>query len=160
SAGGGIFVHTGLAAGWAELKNAPYGQRHLILFADADDAEEPGDYLGLTREIVAAGGTVSVIGLGTPRDADAALLTDRAARGKGRIYFAENPATLPAVFGQETVTVARSAFVDQASSTRPGSGWLELAARPLEWPAAVDGYNLSYLREGASAALASRDEYE
>jgi hypothetical protein len=159
SAGGGIYVHTGLAAAWKELKAAPYGQRHVILFADAADAEEPGDYVRLLEEVTGAGATVSVIGLGRETDGDAAFLRDVAERGKGRVFFTENPATLPAVFAQETVVVARSAFVDEATPARAGSGWLEVAARPLQWPAAVDGYNLGYLRPEATAALVTADEY-
>src|SRR5262249_52371057 len=62
SAGGGIYVYTGLKAGWEQLKTAPQGQRHLILFADAADAEEPGQYRELLTEMVNGGATVSVIG--------------------------------------------------------------------------------------------------
>ena len=160
STGGGIYVYTGLKAAWEELKNAPYGQRHVILFADAADAEEPGDYIRLLTEITSAGGTVSVIGLGRESDSDAAFLKDVAARGKGRMFFAENAATLPAVFAQETVAVARSAFLDEATEARPAAGWLEVAAQPMEWPASVDGYNLSYLKPDATAALVTKDEYQ
>ncbi len=42
SAGGGIYVYTGLKAAWEALKTSTAGQRHVILFADAADAEEPG----------------------------------------------------------------------------------------------------------------------
>lgn len=101
-----------------------------------------------------------MIGVGSAGDTDAAFLADVAARGKGRLFFAENPATLPGIFAQETVTVARSAFVNEATRTRACSGWLELAARRLDWLTTVDGYNLSYLKEGASTALVSADEYE
>ena len=159
SAGGGIFVYTGLAAAWKELKRAPWGQRHIILFADAADAEEPGDYQRLLGEITAGGGTVSVIGLGDDSDTDAAFLRDVAARGKGRILFSRDPASLPALFAQETVTVARSAFIEETTGTRTGAGWLELAASSLAFPPAVDGYNLSYLRPEATVALVTTDEY-
>ena len=159
SAGGGIFVYTGLAAAWKEMQHAQVGQRHVILFADAADAEEPGDYKRLLAEITGDGGTVSVIGLGDETDSDAAFLRDVAARGKGRIFFAADPATLPALFAQETVTVARSAFIEERTGTRAGAGWLELAARGLAFPEAVDAYNLGYLRPEATVALATTDEY-
>jgi hypothetical protein len=160
SAGGGIFVYTGLAAAWKELKDAPYGQRHVILFADAADAEEPGEYQRLLEEMTKAGATVSVIGLGSEADSDAAFLQDVAARGKGRMFFSLDPASLPAVFAQETVSVARSAFIEERTGARSGAGWLELAGRPLRFPEAVDGYNLCYLRPEATAALATTDEYD
>lgn len=158
SQGGGIFCYTGLKAGWAQIKDAPFGQKHIILFADAADAEEPGDYRSLLDEITKAGGTVSVIGMGTERDVDADFLKDIAKRGNGRIFFAE-AGTLPEIFAQETVAVSRSAFLDEATPFQSTAGWLELAARPLDWLATIDGYNLSYLRDGATAAALSGDEY-
>jgi len=160
SQGGGIFTYTGLKAGWEELQKAKTGQRHLILFADAADAEEPGEYETLLQEIRAGGGTVSVIGLGTETDSDAAFLKDVAARGGGRIFFNADPAELPAVFAQETVSVARSAFIKEPTPAQGTPGWTQLAARTPRWLETVDGYNLSYLRPGATAALVTTDEYK
>lgn len=160
SEGGGIFVYTGLKAAWKQIRDTSFGQKHIVLFADAADAEEPGDYKTLLAEIVAAGGTVSVIGLGTEQNCDAEFLKDVAARGGGRIFFTEDAATLPAVFAQETVAVSRSAFLKEPVAYKALAGWSELASRPLPWLASVDGYNLSYLREGASVAAVGRDEYQ
>lgn len=160
SAGGGIFTYTGLKAGWEELQKAQTGQRHVILFADAADAEEPGEYIDLLAEMRAAGVTVSVIGMGTPMDVDAQFLMDVAARGGGRIFFNANPAELPALFAQETVSVARSAFVKEETAVEATPGWAQIAARAPRWLDKIDGYNLSYLRPGATAALVSTDEYE
>lgn len=159
SGGGGIYVYTGLEAAWSALSKAPQGQRHVILFADAADAEEPGSYIRLLEVMRAGGTTVSVIGLGTETDSDAAFLKDVASRGAGRIFFDANPGSLPALFAQETVAVARSAFLDEGVEVKPLSGWLELAAEPLTGLEHVDGYNLSYLRDGATAAFATADEY-
>jgi len=159
SAGGGIYVYTGLKAGWEQLKKSTLGQRHLILFADAADAEEPGGYQELLATMERQGITVSVIGLGSDADSDAAFLADVARRGHGRIFFNADPASLPAVFSQETVAVARSAFLTQPVGVKPTAGWLEIAQRPVEGLTTVDGYNLSYLRPQATAAAFSADEY-
>lgn len=159
SGGGGIYVYNGLAAAWEQLKKAEAGQRHVILFADAADSEQPDDYKNLIAEMKTGSTTISVIGLGTDTDDDAAFLQDIATRAGGRIFFNADPATLPALFEQETVAVARSAFIEEPTATEPTAGWLEVAARPLDWPAAVDGYNLSYLRPDATAAAFSQDEY-
>lgn len=160
STGGGISVYTGLAAAWKELQKPDQGQRHIILFADAADAEEPGNYKTLIAEMVNQGATVSVIGLGTEADPDAAFLRDIAERGGGRVFFNANPQELPAIFAQETVAVARSAFIEEPAPLQRSAGWLEIAARQLEWPAAIDGYNLSYLKPEATAAAFSADENE
>lgn len=159
SGGGGIYVYNGLKAGWEQLKKAEAGQRHLLLFADAADAEQPGDYRKLLADMTATGVTVSVIGLGSESDRDADFLKDVAALGKGRIFFNADANTLPALFEQETVAIARSAFVDRPVKLQPTNGWLEIAASSLDWPASVDGYNLSYARPDATTALFSEDEY-
>lgn len=160
SAGGGIFVYQGLRAGWEQLQRAETGQRHLILFSDAADSEEPGDYVNLLATMRAAGVTVSVIGLGAETDGDADFLKDVAARGGGRIFFTTDASALPAIFAQETVSVARSAFVKEPTGAVGTPGWTEIAARAPSWLTSVDGYNLSYLREGATASLVTTDEYQ
>ncbi|MCA1962335.1 MAG: VWA domain-containing protein [Prosthecobacter sp.] len=159
STGGGIFVYEGLKAAWDQLKTAPAGQRHIILFSDAADSEEPGDYRRLIEEILADSGTVSVIALGTRADADAALLDDIAKLGKGRIFFTDKAEELPSIFSQETVAVARSAFLAEPVATQGAGAWLEISGQTLEWLPEVDGYNLSYLRDWASQALITKDEY-
>ncbi len=159
SEGGGIFVYNGLKAGWAVLKDSPYGTRHLILFADAADAEQPEDYVNLLAEITADGGTVSVIAMGTEADSDAAFLKDVAKRGNGRIFFTDRAEDLPNVFTAETVAVARSAFVKDPVPAVPTGLWTEIAGRPLEWLKEVDGYNLSYRKDWASQGLISGDEF-
>ncbi|EIQ01748.1 von Willebrand factor type A-like protein [Opitutaceae bacterium TAV1] len=159
SMGGGIYVYEGLAAGWKQLQRAQTGTRHLILFSDAADSEEPGDYKNLLAEMRAGGATVSVIGLGSTADSDARLLEDIARLGGGRMFFNANPADLPAIFAQETVSVARSAFIKEKTAGEGTPGWAEIAARAPPWPAAVDGYNLSYLRDGATASYVTTDEY-
>jgi uncharacterized membrane protein len=159
SMGGGIYCYVGLDAAWKMIKEVPVGQRHVILFADAADAEQPGDYQNLLAEMVAEKCTVSVIGMGARTDADGALLEDIAARGQGRIFFSASGAELPALFEMETATVARSAFITEAVELRGTPGWLEIAAAPLEWLPVVDAYNLTYLRPAASVAAVSGDEY-
>ncbi len=159
SEGGGIYIYVGLKAGWEELKKSPAGQRHLILFADAADSVEPGDYRALVGEMVAGGATISVIGLGHETDKDAGLLKDIAERGGGRVFFNSDANAVPALFAQETVAMARSAFLNEPVGVKPTAGWLELAAKPLPWLSEVDGYNLSYLKPDATAAAFSADEY-
>jgi len=159
STGGGIFVYTGMREAWKELQTADVGQRHVILFADAADAEEPGDYKRLIDDMVKNKTSVSVIGLGTETDSDAAFLKDIAARGKGRIFFNQDANALPALFAQETVAVARSAFLEEPVAVRGTAGWMELAGTPLEWLPQVDAYNLCYLKPGAAQAAVSGDEY-
>jgi uncharacterized membrane protein len=159
SMGGGIFCYTGLAEAWAKLEKTRVGQRHVILFADAADAEEPGDYKNLLDEMVKAKCTVSVIGLGAETDGDAEFLKDIAKRGGGRIFFNADAKELPALFEMETATIARSAFIEEPVGLKGTPGWAEIAAAPMDWLPQVDGYNLTYIKPSASQAAVSADEY-
>ena len=160
SMGGGIYVYTGMSAAWKQLKKAEQGQRHMILFSDAADSEEPGEYIRLLAEMRKEGATISVIALGDPLDADSGLLQDIAHRGGGRIFFNSNPSSLPALFAQETVSIARSAFITEPVPVKSlAGGWAELAGQPLNWLSQVGAYNLCYLREAAVASALSGDGY-
>ena len=159
SAGGGIYVYEGLKAGWNALKKSPAGTRHLILFSDAQDSEEPGDYKNLIQTMTDNGCTISVIGLGTAQDVDSALLEDIAKRGNGRVFFSNEPMDIPKIFAQETVTIARSAFIKDPVGTQATGRWAEISPKPIDWMKQADGYNLSYAREDATVSLVSTDEY-
>lgn len=159
SGGGGIFVYTGLKAAWEELKKSPAGTRHVILFSDAQDSEEPGDYRNLIKEMTDNGASISVIGLGTDKDVDSALLFDVAKLGNGRIFFSDEPMDIPRIFAQETVTIARSAFIKDPVGVQATGRWAEISPKPVDWFKQVDGYNLSYAREDATVSLVSTDEY-
>ncbi len=159
SEGGGIYVYNGVKAAWDELKKSTAGTRHIILFSDAADSEEPGDYKDLIDEMKQEGCTISVIGLGTNKDPDAKLLEDIAKRGDGRCFFTTRAAEIPRLFAQETVTIARSAFITDPIGTQATGKWNDLSATPFSWPAEADGYNLSYARKDATTSLITKDEY-
>ncbi len=159
SEGGGIFCYTALKSGYEQLKDAQTGTRHVILFADACDAEEHGDYIPLVKQMVTDGITVSTIGMGKNTDPDAEYLQDVARIGGGRCFFANDPNDIPKVFAQETVSVARSTFVHDSTPFTIGPGWQELAGHTITGITAVDGYNLSYLKPTATEAWTTKDEY-
>ncbi len=160
SMGGGIFIYEALSASARMLVSAQAGTRHIILFADAADSEEPGAYRKLIEKCRAANTTVSVIGLGTASDVDAGLLRDIASRGGGRCFFTTNPEELPRLFAQDTFVVARSAFLDEETPVRTTGGLVALTGRTFSPPLPVGGYNLCYLRRGANLAVVTTDEYK
>lgn len=167
SMGGGIFVYTGLLAAGRELMKAEQTTQHIILFSDAQDSEEPGDYQNLLKKFETAGITVSVIGLGTDKDVDAAFLKDIAKRGSGNAMFTTDPKELPRLFSEDTMAVARSSFIEKDPETQsngiggqvlPDSqliGKIDLGSFPK-----IDGYNLSYLKPDATMGVISQDEYQ
>jgi Mg-chelatase subunit ChlD len=151
SMGGGIFVYTGLMAGSRMLAGSSIPSKHLILFSDAADSEEPGQYKELIEKMRAAGMTISVIGLGSEMDCDANLLKDIAKRGGGEIYFTNRADDLPRLFSQEVMRVSRSSFIEEETAARTLSGMVELGVPDLRFPS-IGGYNACFLRKGASCA--------
>ncbi len=158
--GGGIFVYEALSTASRMLLSATAGTRHIILFADAADSEQPGGYKALLEKCREAGITVSVIGLGTEADTDADLLRDIAERGEGRCLFTQRPEELPRLFAQDTFVVARSTFIKEPTPVEATGGIVTLAGRRFPDLPPVGGYNLCYLRPEANLASVTRDEYE
>lgn len=159
SGGGGIFTYTALLAAARELEKAEQLNKHITLFADAADAEQPEGCEGLIGQLVAAGTSISVIALGTPQDSDAAFLRDIAELGGGEAYFTTDPTELPRLFALDTMTAARATFVDEPApiELRPdliGIGRLTRSDAP-----ALGGFNLTYLRSGAQVGAVTSDEY-
>jgi Mg-chelatase subunit ChlD len=159
SEGGGIFIFEALASASNMLLKAKAETRHIILFADAADSEEPGRYKELLEKCARANMTVSVVGLGKPTDADAELLRDIARRGDGRCYFTESAEELPRLFAQDTFIVARSAFLDQPTPFQFTGGVVTLTGRQFSAAPALGGYNLCYVRPNANLAAVTQDEY-
>jgi Mg-chelatase subunit ChlD len=160
SGGGGIYVYNGLEAAARELAQSSRANRHIVLFADAADAEQPGAYKTLLAELKDKfNTTVSVVALGTGADSDADFLRDVAQRGGGEVYFSQDPADLPRLFAQDTLLAARSSFVDVPTATRATPALFTMAnLAPGPW-LNLPGYNLCYLRPGAAMGVVSTDEY-
>lgn len=157
--GGGINTLTALRAAALELADAPQQNRHIIVFADAADADEQAGCVGLVQELGGQGITVSVIALGTDSDQHAVFLRELAAAGGTEASFTNVPEDLPRLFAADTLKVAKSSFVEQRTAGRlladlAGIGLVELGAFP-----SVDGFNLTYPRPGASVGVVSADEY-
>jgi len=157
SMGGGIYVEAALHAAAAQLAKSSQQNRHIVLFADAADAEEPGDYATFVPELVTAGVTVSVIGLGSDTDSDAKLLEEIARLGNGRCQFVGDATDLPRVFAQETIQVARSAMIEEPANVATTPGLAILGDMPPAFPA-VFGYSLAWRRPRAELALQTVDE--
>lgn len=160
SMGGGIFVGAALDACAEQLSNSPQKTRHIVLFADANDSEEPGDYQTFVPKLRSAGVTVSVIGLGKETDSDAALLIEIAKLGGGRCFFVDDAAELPRVFAEETIQVAKSAFVEQDTAITMLPEVLAMAdLADLELPS-VGGYSIAYPKPRCEIGALTIDEQE
>ena len=157
SMGGGIFTYTALHGATQELLKSTAQVRHLILFADASDAEEPGKYKELLEEVTKAGITVSVIGLGKDTDCDAAFLRDVAMRGNGQHYFTDRADDLPRVFAEDTYQVALKTFVTDPVSAHFTPLTREISS-VLSGSVGVGGYNLCYSKPSSQVYMVTADE--
>lgn len=160
SLGGGIFVYEALEKAAAMIATATAGTKHIILFSDAADSEEPGDYQKLLETCTKAGITVSVIGLGTEHDSDAALLQDIGRLGGGQCMFTEDPHELPRLFAQDTILISRSTFVEDPTSVHTTPAMKLISPQPWGELPQIGGYNLCYLRPGATLGIVTEDEYK
>jgi hypothetical protein len=160
SEGGGIYIYDALVASAEMIQNAKAQTRHIILFSDAADAEQSAHYEEIVGKLRDADVTVSVVGLGTEHDCDANMLKDLARRGGGDCYFSDNPDEIPRIFAQDTFTIARSTFIDEATPFGFTAGYSLLGSAPLSAPPALGGYNLCYLRPQANLAAVTGDEYK
>jgi len=159
STGGGIYCHSGLVAAIRQLSDEERLTKHIILFADAADADEQEGCFELVADARRGGVTCSVIALGTRLDQHASFLEGLARIGGGTVAFTTSPTDLPRLFAQETLTVARANFVEEATGTRALPGLLGLGDLPAESFPPLGGYNLTYLRPNATAAVVTTDEY-
>ena len=159
SSGGGIYVGTALHAAAEELAGAPQQNKHIVLFADASDSEEPDDYLTFVPALVQAGVTVSVIGLGAETDSDGALLQEIAKLGNGRCQFVADATDLPRVFAQETIQVARSSMVEEPTAVASRPELALLGDMPTPFPQ-VGGYSLAWPRPRAEVGLVTIDDQQ
>lgn len=121
--GGGILCKTALVHAYG-LVNAPsvnVSARHVIIFADAADAEQPEDCVAMAKKQYEKfpSVTTSVIGLGTPHDSDVAFLKELARAGHGRFHLTNNAMDLPTYFAKEAFIVHRNAWVEDAKGIVP-----------------------------------------
>ena len=159
SMGGGIFVYTGLVAAGREVSRAEQTNKHILLFADAADAEEPGKYKSLITDFRKAGITVSVVGLGTEHDPDAEFLKDVAKRGEGSIYFTQDAGQLVQFFTADTMNYTRNNFVEEPAPMQVTAGAWAIAPEQ-RWPRdfACGGYNLLFAHPDAGVAIRTTDD--
>lgn len=106
--GGGIYTDLALRAGYAALEKETVNLKHLLLFADGDDAEQIAGCRAIVSAATAKGITTSVISLGHGHDS--AELEVLSKLGGGRFYLIDDATKLPAVFTQETILAAKSSI--------------------------------------------------
>src|SRR6185503_11662551 len=99
--------------------------------------------------------------LGNESDSDAAFLKRIAELGAGQCYFTTDPAELPRLFAQDTLTIARATFVDEpvTCTMLPDLFGLGDALGSTRGFPALGGYNVTWLRGEATCGVVTESEF-
>ena len=159
SMGGGIYCYTAVKAAAAELEKSGHPNRHIVLFADASDAEEQDHCLELARTLSQDGIMLSVIAMGTRSDSDARFLQQLAWAGGGEALFSSHAGGIPALFTQEIIRVSRRGFIEERVAPVPLPAISSLGVEQGAGLPELDGYNVSAARDGAVVMARMDDEY-
>jgi uncharacterized membrane protein len=157
--GGGILVYTALRATYEALRDDTSQVRHILLFSDTSDSEQPvgegGEHVfDLARRGAAARITLSVVGIGKHGDKDMELLEGLARSGSGRFYFTEDAGSVPQIFSQDALLASRSVIVEKRVSPRlHDRSELMRGLTDAAPPPPVDGYVATSARPLARVAL-------
>jgi len=122
--GGGIYCKTALAHAY-KLLNSPNVNamaKHVIMFADAQDSEQPEDCVAMAKSMFEKYQiTTSVIGMGTKSDPDVPFQQEVAGpkAGHGRWEITDDVMALPRMFAKEAFIVSRSAYVEKPEGITP-----------------------------------------
>lgn len=146
-AAGDTEIAVGLRAALEELRGVPDALRHIVLFTDGWDPNENG-LLPIAREIADAGITLSVLGTG---EGPGTTLQRMASIGGGRYYPGRDLASIPEIFVEETLTVARNLAQEGVFSpvlSSPSQVTAELSESPP-----LFGYVLTRSKASASVPL-------
>ncbi|HKX76694.1 MAG TPA: VWA domain-containing protein [Acidimicrobiia bacterium] len=103
-ANGDTAISRALEDALAELEGAPESLRHIVLFTDGWDPND-ANLLPIARKIADAGVTLSVLGTG---EGPGTALARMAELGGGRFYPGTDLQSIPEIFVEETLTVARN----------------------------------------------------
>jgi uncharacterized membrane protein len=153
NADGGTNIYSGLAAAVDEVEGAAAPLKHVILLTDGwSDAT---GYERVLSRMDAHGITLSIVAIG---QGSASYLKQLAEDGGGRYYAVVNPADVPQVFVDDTMTTLGTYIVEERFQPVPGARSQIMAGLdPLQVPA-LNGYNGTTAKQSAQVVLWSHLE--
>ncbi|MCL2823997.1 MAG: VWA domain-containing protein [Polyangiaceae bacterium] len=149
--GGGIYVDISLKAAYAALSPVKVNLKHVLLFADGDDAEQLDGCRALVSDALRRGITTSVVSLG--KGSDVPELETLSRLGDGRFYLIEDAERLPAVFTQETILAARSALNEVDFRVTLGASGSPTRAIDFSRAPILKGYVVTIPKDRSSVVL-------
>ena len=100
--GGETNLYPAMKEAFTELQKASDEIKHVIVLSDGRTLTD--EFETLTKQMAAAAITVSTVSVGQEADQD--LMTKIAAWGKGKTYYAEDPAGVPQIFNEDVESSA------------------------------------------------------
>ncbi len=156
--GGGIYCYTGLAAAHDALRTNNSAIRHIILLADAVDSEQQEGSIALVKSMYARKITTTAIAIGDASGCDVPYLQSVAKAGHGQFYVADSARDLKKIFTRETLTVAKSALVEEPFQVRRRDRSPVTAGIPWSSSPALLGYVATAPKDLANIALVSHKD--
>jgi Ca-activated chloride channel homolog len=145
--GGGTVLEGSLVDAAGRLSKATVGVRHIVVLSDGYTAD-PKAFLAEAASVRASGVTVSVVGAGSDVETDFPKV---AVVGGGRYVQATNFTDLPALFSEETQTVARNLVVE--GTVRPRITGAAAPVRTLSSAPSLEGYQATTAKPTAQTSL-------
>jgi len=108
--GGDTNIYPALREAGIQIAKSGDEIRHILLLSDGHT--RPDDFQGLTTRLANAGITVSTVAVGA--DSDRRLMENIAAWGKGKPYYVQDPANVPLIFIEDTMTMTGQTLHEDA----------------------------------------------
>jgi len=108
-AAGGTAMYPGLKMAYDWLLSSDAQLKHVIVLSDGES--DPGDFLGIARQMRNAGMTLSTVAVG--EEADFSLMESLARTGGGRFYSTNRPETLTSIFTRETFLASGGSIIEE-----------------------------------------------
>ena len=106
---GGTTMYPAIERAYLALRESFADMKHIIVMTDG--VSNPGDFDALTKEIAAAGITMSTVGVGD--EPARPLLEGIAKKAKGHAYFCDDAAAVPKIFEIETRLATRFGITEE-----------------------------------------------
>ncbi|MBX3411271.1 MAG: VWA domain-containing protein [Pirellulales bacterium] len=110
-AGGGTDMMPGLEMGYAAIRKAEAGVKHVIVLTDGQT--NGSGFERIAADMKRAGITTTAVAVGA--DSASSLLNRIATAGGGKFYQVNNPSAIPKIFMREAMTVARPLVYEDAN---------------------------------------------
>ncbi len=150
TAGGGTNMYPAMEKAYLALSETFADLKHMIVLSDG--LSHPGDFDSLARTIAASGITVSTVAVG--QQAARQVLEDIARRGGGNFYYCADPAAVPQVFAQETISAGKVGITEEPFFPQVVNPADALADLDLRHAPALLGFVETRLKPAAELILA------